>query len=162
MNRHWVGVLYSTLHPPLPQLGSIAMLDLGNTPESTEGLRVLREWVWQACDRLLFDTPPPRIQYDEAFIPTFMPACTMAYDFDLERARVYVPRTRMYRYWKWPPCLTRRGFGMERYFIVRDFAQFLQGDLHQSLTLGTLYLRWVLWLRGVRSLSIYKFSGKLS
>ena len=141
MKRHWVGVLYSTLHPPLSKLGSIAMLDLGNAPESTEGLRVLREWVWRACDTLLVNAPPPLTQYNEAFIPLFMPACTMAYDFDFERAQVYVPRTRMYRYWKWPPCLTRQGLRMERYLIVRDFAQFLQGGLHQSLILGTLYLR---------------------
>ena len=141
MNRHWVGVLYSILHPPLPQLGSIAILDLGNTPESMEGHRVLREWVWQACDKLLFNTPPPRIQYNETFIPDFMPVCTMAYDFDFERAQVYVPRTRMYRWRRWPPCLTRPGFRMESHFIVRDFVQFLQGGLHHSLVLGTLYQR---------------------
>jgi len=118
------------------------MLDLGNTPESKEGLRVLREWIWQACDKLLFSFPLQN-QYNEAFIHEFMPACTMAYDFDFEQARVYVPRTRMYRYVdkKWPPCLTRRGFGMKKHLIVRDFAQFLQGDLHHSLILGTLYLK---------------------
>ena len=137
MNRHWVGVFYSTLHPPLPKLGSIATLDLGNTPESTEGLRALQEWVWQACDQLLFSTKPPQIQYIETFIPEFMPVCTMAYDFDFERARTYVPRTRMCRYKKWPPCLIRPG----GHFIVRDFVEFLRGGLHHSLILGALYLR---------------------
>jgi hypothetical protein len=144
MNRHWVGVLYSILHPPLPKLGSIATLDLGNTPESMEGLRVLREWIWRACDNLLFSVPRQRFQYIETFIPDFMPVCTMAYDFDLERAREYVPRTRMYRYRVWPPCLTRPGLKMEKHFIVRDFVLFLEGGPHHSLVLGTLYLRWAL------------------
>ena len=141
MNRHWIGVLYSTLYPPLPKLGSIATLDLGNTPESMEGLRVLREWIWQACDKLLFSVPRQQIQYIETFIPDFMPVCMMAYEFDFDRARVYVPRTRMHRYWTWPLCLTRRGPRMERYFIVRDFVLFLEGSPHDSLILGTLYLR---------------------
>ena len=141
MNRHWVSVLYSILHPPSPQLGSIASLDLGDTPESKEGLRVLRDWVWQACDKLLFTAPYPQVQYIETFIPEFMPVCTMAYDFDFEQARAYVPRTRMHRYGKWPSCLTRPGPGGGGYFIVRDFVQFLQGDHPHSLTLGTLYLK---------------------
>ena len=117
------------------------MLDLGNTHESMEGRRVLQEWVWQACDRLLFSTRPPQVQYIETFVPNFMPVCSMAYDFDFERAQVYVPRTRMYRYDKWPPCLTRWGPKMEGHFIVRDFVQFLQGGLPHSLIQGALYLR---------------------
>jgi len=141
MNRHWVGVVYSILHPPVPKLGSIATLNLENTPESVEGLRVLREWVWQACNKLSFSTPPPRLQYIETFIPEFMPVCTMAYDFDFERAEAYVPGTRMCGKGRWPLCLTRPGITMERHFIVRDFVQFLQGDPHHSLILGTLYLR---------------------
>jgi hypothetical protein len=141
MDRHWIGVLYSTLHPPSPKLGSITTLNLGNSPESTEWLRVLREWIWQACEKLLFATSPLWTQYIETFIPDFMLVCTMAYDFDFERARVYVPRTRMSRYTKWPLCLTRPGLGMERHFIVRDFVLFLQGGPRHSLILGTLYLR---------------------
>lgn len=142
MDRHWIGVLYSILHPPLPKLGSIATLDLGNTPESTKGLRVLREWIWQACDGLLFNAPPPlQTQYNESFILEFMPACTLAYDFDFERAQFYVPRTRMYRYERWPPCLTRLGPEKEKHLIVRDFVQFTQGSPPESLILGTLYLR---------------------
>ncbi|KAF9647525.1 hypothetical protein BDM02DRAFT_3187952 [Thelephora ganbajun] len=141
---HWIGILYSTLHPPLPKLGSIATLDLGNTPESTEGIRILREWIWQACDKLLFSTSASPFEYIETFIPEFMPVCTMAYDFDLERAEGYVPRTRMYRYEKWPLCLTRPGLRMERHFIVRDFVLFLQGGPHHSLILGALYLRQIL------------------
>lgn len=143
MNRHWIGVLYSALHPPLQRLGSIATLDLGDTPETTEGFRVLREWVWQACDRLRFSTLPPQVQYINTFIPQFMPLCTMAYDFDFERARAYVPRTRMCGDGRWPLCLTRPGLADDRHFVVRDFVQFLRGDVHHSLILGTLYLRWV-------------------
>lgn len=141
MNRHWVGVLYSILHPPLPKLGSIATLNLGNTPESMEGLRVLREWVWQACNKLSFSTPLPRIQYIETFIPEFMSVCTMAYDLDFERAEVYVPRTRMCGDGEWPLRLTRPGLRGEKHFIVRDFVLFLQGGPPHSLILGTLYLR---------------------
>lgn len=151
MDRHWVCVLYSTLHPPLPKLGSIATLDLGNTPESTEGIRILREWIWQACDKLLFSTPPPRSEYIETFIPEFMPVSTMAYDFDFKRAQVYVPQTRMYRYGKWPDCLTRPGLKIKSQFIVRDFVQFLRGGLHESLILGALYLRCVLKLPRVQN-----------
>ena len=144
MNRHWIGVLYHSLHPPLLKFGSIATLDLGNTPESTEGLRVLREWIWQACNKLSFSMPYPRNQYNEGFIPDFMPVCTMAFDFDFERAQEYVPRTRMCGYSEWPPCLIRPGFEGKSHFVVRDFVAFLQGGLHHSLILGTLYLRWVL------------------
>lgn len=120
------------------------MLDLGNTPESMEGIRILREWIWQACDRLVFSAPP-RVEYIESFIPEFMAACTMAYDFDFERAKVYVPRTRMcrYGYKKWPACLTRPGFRVKSQLIVRDFVELLQGGERNSLILGTLYLRYV-------------------
>ncbi|KAF9778765.1 hypothetical protein BJ322DRAFT_1114103 [Thelephora terrestris] len=141
---HWIGVLYSILHPPSPRLGSIAVLDLGVTPESVDGLRVLREWIWQACDRLLFSTLASPFRYIETFIPNFMPVCTMAYDFDYQGAQGYVPRTRMYRRRMWPQCLTRPGSGEEKHLIVRDFAQLLRGGLDHSLILGTLYLRRIL------------------
>ena len=49
----------------------------------------------------------------------------------------------MYRWEKWPRCLTRPGSEMRRNFIVRDFVQFSKGGPHHSLILGTLYLRWV-------------------
>ena len=140
-DSHWIGVLYSILHPPSPKLGSIAILDLGNTLESADGIRILQEWIWKACDELLFSTSASPFQYIGTFIPEFMPVCTMAYDFDYERAQAYVPRARMYRYMKWPQCLTRPGLKMERHFIVRDFVQLLQGGPHHSLILGTLYLR---------------------
>jgi len=140
MNRHWISVLYSCLHPSLPKFGSIAALDLGNTPESMEGLRILREWIWQACNKLSFSI---RKRYNPEFIPEFMPVCTMAYDFDFERAQVYVPYTRMCSYGDWPQCLTRPGIEVESHFIVRDFVTFLQGGPPQSLILGTLYLRCV-------------------
>ena len=114
-NSHWIGVLYSILHPPSPKLGSIATLDLGNTSESVDGIRILQEWIWLACDRLLFGTPDSPFPYIETTILDFMSVCTMAYDFDYERAQEYVPRTRMYRYKKWPQCLTRPGLGTERH-----------------------------------------------
>ena len=109
-----------------------------------EGIRILRGWIWQACDRLLFSIPP-RFEYIGSFIPEFMAACTMAYDFDFERAKVYVPQTRMYRYGykKWPACLTRPGLRVKSQLVVRDFVQLLQGGEHHSLILGTLYLRCV-------------------
>lgn len=103
-------------------------------------MRILREWIWQACDKLLFSTPP-QFEYIETFIPNFMPISMMAYDFDFERAREYIHRTRMCRWKKWPPCLTRPGVRVkENQFIVNDFVQFLQGGRHHSLILGTLYL----------------------
>ena len=108
-----------------------------------ERLRVLREWIWQACNKLSFRIPGLRNHYNESFIPEFMPVCMMAYDFDFERAEMYVPRTRMCGYGEWPPCLTRPGFEMRSHFIVWDFITFLHGGLHHSLILGTLYLRWV-------------------
>ena len=159
MDRHWVCVLYSALHPPLSKFGSIATLDLESIPESTEGIRVLREWIWQACDGLLF-SKKPRFEYIESFIPEFMPASMMAYDFDFERAQGYVPRTRMYRYEKWPQCLTRPGLHIKTQFIVRDFVQFLQGGQPHSLILGTLYLRCVSWFPGVQTPPVYTHSGK--
>lgn len=140
-NSHWIGVLYSILHPPSPKLGSIAILDLGNTLGSVDGIRILQEWIWQACDKLLFSTPASPFQYIETFIPEFMPICTMAYDFDYERAQEYIPRTRMYAYKRWPQCLTRPALGTERHFIVRDFVQLLQGGLHHSLILGVMYFK---------------------
>ena len=82
-------------------------------------------------------------QFRPPLSPWFMPICTMACDFDYERAQGYIPRTRMYRWEKWPRCLTRPGSEMRRNFIVRDFVQFSKGGPHHSLILGTLYLRWV-------------------
>ena len=139
-NSHWVCIIYSILHPVSPRLGSIATLDLGNTPESIAGIRILQDWIWQACNKLLFSTKALPFQYIETFIPDFMPVSTMAYDFDFEQARGYVPRTRMYWWRKWPSCLTRPGPKAEGHFIVRDFVQFLQAGLPHSLILGTLYL----------------------
>ena len=92
---------------------------------------------------------PPRFEYIESFIPEFMAVSMMAYDFDFERAQAYVPRMRMCRYTKWPPCLTRPGLQIKTQFIVRDFVQFLQGGQPDSLILGTLYLRCISQFPGV-------------
>ena len=142
-NRHWISVLYSILHPPSPKLGSIALLDLGNTPESTGGIWVLQGWIWQACDKLFFSTKAQPYEYIETFIPKFMPVCTMAYNFDYGRAREYIPCTQMYRRKEWPKCLTRSGLTTEGHLIVRDFAHLLQGCFHHSLILGSSFLGWV-------------------
>lgn len=130
--------MYSALHPPLHRLGSHANLDLTKIPEAVDGFRIVREWVWVVCDGLRH-TNPPEFVYNEHFGPQFMVACTLAFDLDRENAIDYVPRTRFYRWGRWPRCLIREG----GYFVVEDLVNFARGEADNALASGSWFLQYV-------------------
>lgn len=106
-------------------------------PENATGLWVVRNWAQRVCNQLN-DSSLERVdRYRQIFVAT----CTLAFDLGKNDAQQFVPRTTMYKSKLWPVS-PFRGTGK---LIVQDFVSFLSAKARDSLTLGTSYLRCVLW-----------------
>ncbi|KAF9641871.1 hypothetical protein BDM02DRAFT_3264649 [Thelephora ganbajun] len=91
----WCPLLYSA--PPVTKSSDLSQHLISGTPLNQQkalefcrngsGKRVTSSY----SGRL--STPARPFEYDGAFIPSWLPICTMTYDFDFERAEKYVPRT---------------------------------------------------------------------
>ena len=147
---YWLKVLYSTLHPPLQSLGSLAKLAIARIPETFVGLGVVQNWVRCVSHDLNNSSP----WQADCFRRLSVVVCTLAFDFGRKDARNFVPRAPIYKSKLWP-ISPFRGAGN---LIVQDLVAFLTAEDGDSLTLGLSYLRY--GLRDVSKLIHSNFSSQ--
>ena len=116
-------------------LGSLAKLAILKIPETSAGLKVVRNWVQRICQEL-DDNSPEQV---DRFRQLFVVVCTLAFDLGRDDARKFVSRTPMYKSKLWPVS-PFHGAGN---LIAQDFVSFFTAKRRDSLTLGSSYLQCV-------------------
>jgi hypothetical protein len=85
--RFWLSKLYEALFPVHYQVGSPWTSQLAQSPETTEAIGVVKEWLRET----LYDISPWTFQ--GPVVTAFMQAVTLAFLFDPKSAQEYLVRT---------------------------------------------------------------------
>ncbi|KAG8877563.1 hypothetical protein FRB98_006659 [Tulasnella sp. 332] len=131
--RVWLSRLFQMFFPVVPNLGSLANLDVG-FPEYKEFLAVLKAWLQEGLNAL----NPSHDRAARHFLGEFLSMSLLAYSLDHQGARDYGPRI---------PCAsTRLGTLVHRdseNTVVEEALIWLTGKEQYSLMAGALSARYI-------------------